>query len=630
MSPSNRNEFLVQISAATLIIMTLFSLPLSASPLRPTTQEKVPKIVYSLTLDQSKTQRLLLEIAIPNPGTKSVTFSIPAWTPGFYQLLHFERSIEQVKAEDDSNHSLTVKHASLRSWQVSGYEAPTAKIFLRYEVKAVDKGFGFFGSMFDSKSQTAYVNGASAFMYLEGEKQYPVEMKLKLPAGWKAATPLDEQPQNNLNKEPEVHSYLAKDYDELIDCPLQLGKFDSFDFKVGEVPYQCVLVGDHQANIPKVRDKLSRIATASKNVFKMSPFRRYVFFYHIGGSGFEGGLEHRSSTVIHLSEPIKDADEDDFLTTSSHELFHAWNVKYLRPEGLGPFDYAQPVRTSSLWWAEGVTDYYADVLLFRAELRSADWALKQLGQHISQLDNNPARNRVTLEEASRKSWEGQSEGFGGLSYYLKGGLVGFYFDLKIREATQGSKTLDDVMQEMIETYGKKDKGYPESALLATLSHVANSDLTEVYKRYVKGVTDLDWAPVLKDAGLALSRTQESFLGVSFGPLTESEARDDLQANDIFARVERVEQGSPAEKLGLKEGDVIERINDKTVSFSIAGPTIRTLQPSSEIALYVKREGRNLQLKGTTGVRFGHHSLTTSEAPGAEETYRPIQLGLFQR
>ncbi len=630
MPPSNRNEFLARFSVATLILMTLFSPSLSASPLSSKTQEKIPRIVYNLTLDQSRTQRLFVEIAISNPGTKSVTFSIPAWTPGFYQLLHFERSIEQVKAEDDSNHSLIVKHDTMRSWQISGFTASTAKIFLRYEVKASDKGFGFFGSMFDSKSQIAYINGASAFMYVEGEKQYPVEMKLKLPAGWKVATPIDEQPQNNLDKESEVHSYLAKDYDELIDCPLQLGKFDSFDFKVGEVPYQCVLVGDHQANIPKVREKLSRIATASTNVFKMSPFRRYVFFYHIGGSGFEGGLEHRSSTVIHLSEPIKDADEDDFLTTSSHELFHAWNVKYLRPEGLGPFDYAQPVRTASLWWAEGVTDYYADVLLYRADLRSSDWLLKQLGQHISQLDANPARNRVTLEEASRKSWEGQSEGFGGLSYYLKGGLVGFYFDLKIRETTQGSKTLDDAMQEIIESYGKKDKGYPESALLATLSHAANNDLSEDYKRYVKGVADINWVPVFKDAGLTLNRTQESFLGVSFGPLTESEARDDLQAEDILARVERVEQGSPAEKLGLKEGDILERINDKTVSYSMAGPTIRTLQPSSDIALNVKREGRNLRLKGMTGVRFGHHTLTTSDSPGAEGTYRPIQLGLFQR
>ncbi len=630
MPPSIRNEFLVQFSVATLILMTLFSPSLSARQLSPTTQEKFPRIVYSLTLDQSRTQRLFVEIAISNPGTKTVTFSIPAWTPGFYQLLHFERSIEQVKAEDASNHSLTVKHETLRSWQVSGYEISTAKIVFRYEVKATDKGFGFFGSMSDSKSQTAYVNGASAFMYVEGEKQYPVEMKLKLPAGWKVATPLDEQPENNLKKESVIRNYIAQDYDELIDCPLQLGKFDSFDFKVGEVVYQCVLVGDHQANIPKVREKLSRIATASTNVFKMSPFRRYVFFYHIGGSGFEGGLEHRSSTVIHLSEAIKDADEDDFLTTSSHELFHAWNVKYLRPEGLGPFDYAQPVRTASLWWAEGVTDYYADVLLFRADLRSSDWLLKQLGQHISQLDNNPARSRVTLEEASRKSWEGQSEGFGGLSYYLKGGLVGFYFDLKIREATQGSKSLDDVMQEIVETYGKKDKGYPESALLATLSHAANSDLSDDYKRYVKGVADIDWIPVLKGAGLALNRTQESFLGVSFGPLTESEARDDLQADDILARVERVEQGSSAERLGLKEGDILERINDKSVSFSIAGPTIRTLQPSSEITLNVKREGRNLRLKGITGVRFGHHSLTNSEASGAEDIYRSIQLGLFQR
>ena len=195
-------------------------------------------------------------------------------------------------------------------------------------------------------------------------------------------------------------------------------------------------------------------------MFGSVPFRQYAFIFHIGEEGFEGGLEHRSSTVIHLEDTLADGNDDEFLATCAHELLHAWNVKQIRPEGLGPFDYSRIVRTPSLWFAEGVTDYYADLIPVRAGLRTPDWFTQQLVQRIARLDSTVARGQVTLEQASLHAWEGQSEGYAGLSYYIKGSLAGAFFDLRVRELSGGERSLDDVMRSMDEMYGQRDVPYP--------------------------------------------------------------------------------------------------------------------------------------------------------------------------
>ena len=478
MSPTRFRFLLILAIAHLLLCFQVLAQTPSPSSTPPTPKLSLThRVKYLVTIDESRPHSLLVEMTISNPGSQ-LNVGIPAWCPGFYQILQYQKAIERLTASDETGSPLTIKHDKIRNWQISGLRKEAKEVVFRYEVKAIDRGLGFFGSMLNLKRRIAYINGASAFMFVNGDSQSPVSLELSLPNGWKVATPLEASEEESLvdSKNGAHIKLIAKNYEELIDCPLQLGSFQSFDFSASNASneetnsarpqFQCVLVGNQKADIPKVRTALSKICRAAIDVFKMTPFHKYVFFYHIGESGFEGGLEHRSSTVIHLADPLLEGDDDEFLTTTSHEFFHAWNVKYLRPIGLGPFDLTKQVRTSSLWWAEGVTDYYADLLLFRAGIRDRAWFLKQIQEHIAALDNNPARNRVSLEEASRKSWEGESEGFGGLSYYLKGGLAGFYFDLSLREQTKGAKTLDDVMREMVDVYGKKDEAYPEDAIIS--------------------------------------------------------------------------------------------------------------------------------------------------------------------
>lgn len=573
---------------------------------------------YNIKVDEAHNQRLSVQIVAERPASSRLSFSIPAWTPGYYQILHFEKSIEHVHAEDEAGHALSVAHPLSRQWGVTFRLASSHRVTFSYDVKANDKGFGFFGSSVDIRHRLGYINGASALMYVSGAEQAPVSLTVILPSAWKCVTPLQN----------ENGTYHAANYDDLIDCPLQFGLFDSFDFQVNAIPFTCVLVGDHQADTAELTDKLSRIAKSAVAVFGSTPFQRYVFFYHIGDEGFIGGLEHHNSMVIHLDDPIKDGDDDDFLTTTAHELFHAWNVKQIRPEGLGPFDYTVPVRTPSLWFCEGVTDYYADLLPVRAGLRTHDWYLEQLTEHIHQLDVNPSRLRVTAEAASRKAWEGQSEGFGGLSYYLKGSLIGCWFDLRIRELSHGARSLDDVMRELERRYGERNRPFPESALLSALNSVAGVDLTDEYNGYVRGLQDFHWEELFHGVGWELRRQKDGYLGASFLPDAPFDDFDDSDDSERPAIVQRAEAGFPAEKMGLHPGDRILTVNGREVKYGMAGLIVRSLPASASVCIAVLRNGKIIELKGEVATQFSHHKLSILPPNLQTEESRRLQYDLF--
>jgi len=579
----------------------------------------IPVVTYSLAIDAGRPRHFKVHITAPRTAARSVEFAIPAWAPGYYQILHFENGIDRVRSQDENGRTLSISHPSARIWSVATSEASGRTISLDYDVAGSDKGLGFFGSMLGNPRRIGYVNGASAFMYVQGLANVPVSLSVQLPEGWKCAAPLDSIGPS---------SFSADTYDDLIDSPLQLGSFDSFSFQVAATPFRCIIVGNRQANAAKVTRALACIAREAIGVFGSIPFRQYFFIFHIGEMGFTGGLEHRNSTVIHLDDPIANGDDDEFVTTCAHELFHAWNVKRIRPEGLGPFDYSQIVRTPSLWFAEGVTDYYADLLPVRAGLRTPEWFMEQMVQHIHQLDTNPARSRVTLEQASNRAWEGQSEGFGGLSYYLKGGLMGCYFDLRIRMASHGERCLDDVLRELDRSYGARGIPYPPSALLDTLSRATGRDESSLYRKYVSGTDDIRWDDVLPGAGFVLTRQEDGYLGISFSPQKPEDETDDREDGDRPAVVERVEAGCPAAKMDLKPGDQLMEIDGRQVNYGLAGAVVRSLPAGVPVKMLVKRHGRILQLQGSAGTQYSHHALhlrpDAAQIPEIERTLH----GLF--
>ncbi len=358
---------------------------------------------------------------------------------------------------------------------------------------------------------------------------------------------------------------------------------------------------------------LSRIAAAAIRLFGNAPFHRYLFIYHGTLRGFGGGLEHHDCTVLSFIPDIQD-NLNLLGPLAAHEYFHAWNVKYIHPAVLGPFDYTRPDRTHSIWFCEGVTDYYAYVLLRMAHLITPAQFLQTMAGRIRALQLDPARRYVSLAEASWKSWKGGSIGYGGLNYYLKGSLVGFLFDIEIRHATQDRESLNDVMRFFDDQYGRFHLGYDDGAIERIINLTAGTDLSADYHNYVDGTGHIPWSRILSEAGLNFEyrKTERPLLGISTTP-EKKNGVERLMVNDVVS-------DSAAEKMGIKPNDWIADFNGKPISGSGNFILAAHLKAGDPIRLTIIRSGKTLILKGEVGARS-----TTQVRIGPKSNATPMQV-----
>jgi predicted metalloprotease with PDZ domain len=428
---------------------------------------------------QNRSVRVTIRVDDPQVHER---FAIPAWCPGFYFLLNYERKISEFTAVTPAGKNLKVNHAdNPRQWDVLDEDAKPYVV--SYRVLGDDPGLGFFGT--SVLPFTAFINGPSAFMYVNGRTKDDATLKLTMPEGWEWATSMDPDP------EGEGVSFRAKGYDELIDHPIQMGHFERRKFTVGGIPFQVVFVAPDQKYQPDLdaeTERLKAVSAPAIALFGGAAFKRYIFFLHLAVGDFNGGLEHRACNVQAVAN-TKPLGIDDL---AAHEYFHAWNVKQIRPKVLGPFDYTQQVRTANLWFAEGVTDYYAKITTYRSGLHDSDWLLRELSAQVRDLQHSQNRAKYTLADTSRQAWESGGFGIGDLSYYNKGLLVGWIFDAVIRDSTNGEKSLDDVMRSMFKRYRLPQPGYDESGVLAAINEITQGDYTDLYNLMVNSTNELPY------------------------------------------------------------------------------------------------------------------------------------------
>ncbi len=432
---------------------------------------------YTLTPEPAnKTVRVTIEV--DQPGT-SETFRIPAWCPGFYFLQDYQKKISDFKAVDSAGTPLTIDHAAdPRAWTVKN---PDSKSFtVSYRVLGDDPGLGFFAT--SVLPTTAFVNGASAFMYGENRKEEPTTLKVIVPEGWDTATAANTD---------EAGGYRAGDYDELIDHPIQMGVFARRKFTQAGIPFEVVFVskdGKYNCDLDAETERLKKVSLPAITLFGGAQFKKYIYILHLAIGNFSGGLEHRACNV----QAIPNSKKLDIDALAAHEYFHAWNVKQIRPKVLGPFDYTKEVRTSNLWFSEGVTDYYAYVTTYRSGLQNSDFLLQNIGGKIAELQRSRERLKTTLAETSQRAWESGGFGVNDLSYYTKGFLVGWLFDAVIRHQTAGTKSLDDVMRLLYQRHALPKPGFEEDEILKTINEVCGTDQTKLYNLMVNSTEDLPY------------------------------------------------------------------------------------------------------------------------------------------
>lgn len=457
-------------------------------------------ITYTIAMPMPHSHLFHVQIEIERNETGEIRLSLPAWTPGSYMIREFARHVQEFQAVDAQGVRLPWRKIRKDCWQIEAGAA--SRVIVTYKVYAFDLTVRT--SHLDGSH--GYFNGANVFMYVHGRTQEPLTLHVDPPTGWRVTTGLSALPPDPAR--PQRASFQATDYDELIDCPVECGTHRLLTFTVDDVPHTIAIWGHGNENEERLLADTKRIVEVQRAMFGSLPYRDYTFIVHLT-DGKGGGLEHRNSATNMVDRWTFGEHYERYLSLTSHELFHAWNVKRLRPAPLGPFDYQNENYTRLLWLMEGATSYYDDLLLVRAGLMSEERYLQKLAEKIVQLQSQPGRRLQSLEQSSFDAWiklyrPDENSINSSISYYLKGALVCWMFDMAIRAQTNNERSFDDVMRYLYQRYPITGPGIPEDgAVLAAIEAIGGTDngLRSLYERYVVGVEELDYAAALAVVGL---------------------------------------------------------------------------------------------------------------------------------
>jgi predicted metalloprotease with PDZ domain len=466
------------------------------------------RAVVDYTVSLAEPEKHLFRVTLNvQQDVRGLDVQMPAWN-ALYQIRDFAARVQNLRAEGEDGATLPVRKLDKLTWRIEG----RGKLRVQYEVFWDDAG-PFSAQL---NAEHAFINFAMVLVTLPGRRQEAVRLRLvDVPQGWKVAValPAGEGP----------WAWQAKNYDALVDAPLEAGAFEEHRFEANNAKVRVVIHGP-AAPRENLLEMLRRVVAYQTTLMREVPFEEFIFIYHFGAGG--GGMEHPNSTAISVGGGSPDG-------VSAHEFFHLWNVKRIRPQSLEPVDYTRENWTRALWFAEGVTSTYGNYTLVRTGLWTTQQFYADLAGEIRTLQNRQARLWKSVEEASLDAWHEKyplyNRGERSISYYNKGQLVGHLLDILIRDATENRKSLDDVLRELNEQYAHKGKFYGESdAIRAAAEKVAGRSFEEFFARYVAGTAELPYAQVLARAGLVLT--------VSSGNPAGYEISEDPGATPLARRI----------------------------------------------------------------------------------------------
>jgi predicted metalloprotease with PDZ domain len=535
-------------------------------------------IRYTISFPAPHTHYVEVEAVYPTEGRAAIDLMMAVWTPGSYLVREYERNVEAVTAANPANAALSVEKTRKNRWRVTTGGAGT--VSLRYRVYAHEMSVRT--NWVDD--EMALINGAPTFITLvESPSRRSHQVRVVLPGRWKASySPMTRGGSDN--------AYVAPDYDTLVDSPIVAGSPAVYEFSVRGKPHY--LVNFRERGIwdgTRAARDLEKTAQAIAAFWGDAPFDRYYFFNIIGSA--RNGLEHKASTV--LNTPLEGSNTRDgylqWLSLASHEYFHAWNGKRLRPIELGPFDYENEVYTRALWFVEGLTDYYADLMLARAGVASRDEFLGALSAQIRNLQTTPGRLEQSVEMASFDAWikyyrSDENTPNTAISYYIKGAVIGFLLDANIRRLTSGGRSLDDVLRLMFKRFSG-ERGYTGADVRATVAEVVGpahaQEMRLWLERALETTSELDFAPALDWFGLRLpppASAPRAWLGVS------------TRIENEKTVVTGIRRGSPAAVGGLSLLDEIVAINGAPLLPGQLTQRIAQFSPGAKVTFSVERSG----------------------------------------
>lgn len=570
---------------------------LLALPLAAQTRFDLTEVAWTLRAEPSGAFVDLEMRLEPLHDRDRVVLRLPLWKPGSYDYGRFESRLSGLTVVDQDGAERAITALDDRTWQVAA--AGASALTARYRVAVANHAD-------EGATPAVRMHAPEIFLYTEDSLQLPHTLRFELPEGWEHASGHRPHP---------LHDglYYAPNYDVFADCPIVIGAMERYSFELRDRPFEVVLYGKlpSEAQLPRADwvDRVRRISDAGWQVMGEFPFESYLYQFGFTEVGGGWGLEHLNSTTIEFNHRmIKNGVLEPLESVTAHEFIHLWNVKRIRPAQLGPFDYSTDVRTRDLWWMEGITSYYNDVMVQRAGMRGEGgaWFLESQTQNRNNLAFARGWGRISAERASWTVWDGRQQ----ISYYDQGQALGWLMDVLIRHHTGNRRSLDDVMRALHRWVDYPGEGLRQDDLERMVVAVTGWDCAEFFDRYVSGNQVYPYAEVLPLAGLEVLEWEigDPFLGIGM-------------EDDLTVRMK-------PDLAGFQEGDRIVAVAGTAVSTTddVRAATAG-LTPDTQVTLTVNRGGAEVEIPWMVQGRSQSY-FVIREDPDATPEQRAIFEGIL--
>ena len=567
------------------------------------------KLHYRIRSKDQAAHLFEVSLTVDAPDPSGQVFAVPAWIPGSYMIRDYARHVVAIRAEAGGL-AVDLKKFDKSSWQAEPVQHPLTIVA---DIYAHDPSVR--GAHLDTTH--AYFNGPCVFLAVAGQENAACELDILPPDGragsdWRVATSMRRKGAEQYG----FGLYVAENYAELIDHPFEIGDLLIGEFEVNGIPHAIAIRGHARVDMARLCHDLQRVCTQQMELLGApDDLDRYMFLLDAPGSGY-GGLEHRwsSSLVCARDKLPNDMDTEisdgyrTFLGLVSHEYFHLWNVKRMKPAVFTPYDLSEETHTGLLWVFEGITSYYDDLALVRSFLISPQSYLELLGETVTRVLRGAGRLRQSVEDSSFDAWtkfykQDANASNAIVSYYAKGSLIALALDLKLRSESDGNVSLDNVMAACWSRWGQTGEGMPERGLEQICSEVSGLDLADFFDAAIRGTAELPLEALLSGVGVDYCLRRRSNRKDKGGKPSKKNPGPWLGATlaekngkSVFTVIQN---GGPAEIAGIAPGDVAVALDGLSLTAANCDRRLRTFRDGDSLSLVVFRDDELI----TTSVRL---------------------------
>lgn len=571
------------------ILQFLFFLGFVSALLAGNVAARQLDIRYTVSIADAAKRQFHVKTEISGIKQQQLDLSLPAWAPGWYVIENYGKNILRFTVSDATGKRIQPRMIKKQIWRIdtNGQE----KIIIDFDYRADVLGL----NQAKIGDDFAFFTGIQLFLEPLGYRNNPSTLRIDPPAGWKLISPLEPAGQPN--------TFRAADYDTLVDAPLLIGNFDLTEFQVEGKPHYFAAYPAGVFNSEKTQrftEMLGRTIQAQSAIFGGLPYQRYVAFYFFrpAESNAGGALEHLNSYVAFAPAGANSTPES-IIGTGSHEFFHLWNVKRIRPAEMWPYDYTRENETPLLWFSEGFTNYYGVLATYRAGITGKEQFIAAAVRAAAGVENTEARHYISPADSSVSTWLGYDTPLAfGISYYTQGQNLAALLDLSIRNDTDGKSSLDDLLRILYNEHYRRGRGFTSDDLIAHLNKITGKDYRAFFDDYVFGVKVPDYDKIFGYAGLRLERKNQ------FTPDFGFSARARGQGLTLTG----VEPAGAAAEAGLRTGDTIIKIDGVSPFEARLGDSA-----GKTLTLVVIRSGQEMEVKLTPKSRsYVEYNLVESE------------------